>query len=167
MQITKLIIPLIISTSLLAAEIAPTTYGWIERGTLLPNNVPLEMKLDTGAKSSSIDADNIEYHEKNDEKWVTFDVNVKDKETGRTNSLSYDLPVVRKVKIRGAGGVDHRPVVLLNFCINGHTLKDEEFTLANRSKKEYQVLIGRNTLSHLGALVDPSNKFLHEDSCAK
>ncbi|HDC4321952.1 RimK/LysX family protein [Aeromonas hydrophila] len=165
MTLGKYIIPLLISTSVSANEAPQTPYGWVEHGSILPNNIMLEMKLDTGAKSSSIDADNIDYHRKNDEKWVKFDVNIKNNDTGKITSTSYDLPVKRKVEISGAGGEDHRPVVLLDICINGKILKNEEFTLANRSKKKYPVLIGRSTLEHMGALVDPSKMFLSKNTC--
>lgn len=163
----KLMIPLLIASSLSATEMHQVTYGWVEHGSILPSNTALDMKLDTGAESSSIDANNIELYIKNHKKWVKFNVDIKNKDTGETTSIPYDLPVARKVKISGAGGEDHRSVVNLDICMGGITLENEEFTLANRSNKIYPVLIGRNTLQHMGALVDSSSKYLKNGSCTK
>lgn len=157
---------LLMAASVSAADNTQVIYGWVEHGIILPNSIPLEMKFDTGAKSSSVDANGIELYEKDNTQWVRFNIDIEGTDSDKPRSVQYDLPVIRKVKISGAGGEVHRVVVLMDICIDGHSLKKEEFTLANRSNKQYPVLIGRSTLQHLGALVDSSKKFIRSGKCS-
>ncbi|MDD0842564.1 retropepsin-like aspartic peptidase RloA3 [Pseudomonas sp. Gutcm_11s] len=164
--------PVLVLLSLLVAAPAisanqPTakSIGWIEEGLLLPENVSLKMKLDTGALTSSMDASDIKRFEKDGEKWVKFNVEVQDSNTEKSVSIPFERKVERNIKVRGAGGADRRPVVRLKMCI-GNKIYDEEFSLNNRSKMLYPVLIGRRTLEHLGA-VDVSRTFTVEPKCSK
>jgi hypothetical protein len=143
----------------------PEVFGWVEEGLLLPENVSVKIKLDTGALTSSMDAKDLERFEKNGEKWVRFNVEAKDSDTGSAVSIPFERRVERNVKVRGAGGAEHRPVVLMQMCI-GHRVYSEQFSLKNRGKMLYPVLIGRRTLEHLGA-VDVSQTFTREPKCGK
>ncbi|AOE86607.1 ATP-dependent zinc protease [Pseudomonas sp. TCU-HL1] len=160
---------LALSTFMLIPAAYPATkdrakvFGWVEEGLLLPEKVSVKIKLDTGALTSSMDAKDLERFEKEGEKWVRFNVEVKDSETGEMVSIPFERPVERSVKVRGAGGAEHRPVVKLKMCIGDHVY-DEEFSLKNRGKMLYPVLIGRRTLEHLGA-VDVSRTFTTEPKC--
>jgi hypothetical protein len=80
-------------------------------------------------------------------------------------SAPFERLVERTVKVRGAGGAERRPVVLMNICI-GKQIYSEQFSLKNRGKMNYPVLIGRRTLEHLG-MVDVSKTFTLEPHCAK
>jgi hypothetical protein len=112
-----------------------------------------------------MDAKDLERFEKNGEKWVRFKVEVKDSDTGRAASIPFERRVERNVKVRGAGGAERRTVVLMNMCI-GNQLYNEQFSLKNRGKMLYPVLIGRRTLEHL-AVVDVSRTFTQEPKCGK
>ena len=138
-------------------------FGWVEEGLLLPEKVSVKIKLDTGALTSSMDAKDLERFEKDGEKWVRFNVEVKDSNSGEQVSILFERPVERSIKVRGAGGAERRPVVKLKMCI-GDRVYDEEFSLNNRGKMLYPVLIGRRTLEHLGA-VDVSRTFTTEPKC--
>lgn len=139
------------------------SFGWVEEGLLLPESVSLKLKLDTGALTSSIDASEIERFDKDGEKWVKFSVEVKDSNTDELVSIPFERKVIRNIKVRGAGGADRRPVVRLKMCI-GNKIYDEEFSLNNRSKMLYPVLIGRRTLERLGT-VDVTRTFTVEPKC--
>ena len=76
---------------------------------------------------------------------------------------TFEKPRHRKVLIRGAGGADRRPVVLMNLCM-GNTVYEEQFTLNDRSDMIYPLLLGRRTLSHLGYL-DVTRTFTHTPNC--
>lgn len=156
---------LVIPASVSQAEEQPATFGWIEEGLLLPESVSVKIKLDTGAKTSSLDAKDLERFEKNNENWVHFNVEVKDSDTGKLVSVPFERKVERNVKLRGAGGAERRPVVLMKMCI-GKKIYNEEFSLKDRGKMLYPVLIGRNTLKNLGA-VDVSKTFTLEPNCSK
>lgn len=141
----------------------PEIYGWVEESRLLPENVTVKSKLDTGALTSSLDARALERFDRNGEQWVRFKVEVKDSDTGQQVSIPFERRVERDVKVRGAGGAERRPVVLMRMCI-GNQLLDEQFSLNDRGDMLYPVLIGRRTLEHLGA-VDVSRTFTHKPDC--
>ncbi len=147
------------------AVAAPQVFGWIEEGILLPETVSVKVKLDSGALTSSMDAREIKRFKKNGEKWVAYKVIVKDSDTGKTHSTAFERPIERLIKIQGAGGSDHRVVVKMNICIGSKVYK-EEFSLNDRSKMLYPVLLGRRTIEHLG-LIDVSRTFTMEPECAR
>ncbi|MWK56959.1 ATP-dependent zinc protease [Pseudomonas otitidis] len=138
-------------------------FGWIEEGLLLPEKASLKIKLDTGALTSSMDAKDLQHFQKNGEDWVRFKVEVKDSNTGKPVAMAFERRVARNVKVRGAGGEERRPVVKMRMCI-GNRVYNEEFSLKDRGKMLYPVLIGRHTLQHLGA-VDVSRTFTTEPRC--
>lgn len=148
-----------------AATNSLRVFGWVEEGLIQPENISVKIKLDTGALTSSMDAKDLERFEKNGEHWVRFNVEVKDSKTGKMANSSFERKVVRNVKVRGAGGAEKRPVVLMQMCIGTHLYK-EEFSLKDRGKMNYPVLIGRRTLERLGA-VDASRTFTMEPRCEK
>lgn len=113
---------------------------------------PFEARLDTGATTSSIDADEIQQFERDGRKWVRFQLFNRSSQEKR----NYELPMVRNVQIKrhGADSVT-RPTVMLTFRI-GHLTVEREFTLTSREKFEYPVLLGRNVICGLAA-VDPSH----------
>ncbi|WP_432219763.1 ATP-dependent zinc protease family protein [Pseudomonas kribbensis] len=145
------------------AKAPDKVFGWVEEGVLVPENISVKIKLDTGALTSSLDAKDLESFEKDGEKWVRFKVEVKDTETGKQVSTPFERKVERRIKVRGAGGAEHRPVVLMSLCIGDHVYT-EQFSLKNRGKMNYPVLIGRRTLQSLGA-VDASRTFTVEPKC--
>lgn len=99
---------LLLPCGLPAAEPAQTAvnsshvYGWIETIRLQPDGVELEAKLDTGADTSSLDARNIELFSRDGEKWVRF--RVDGLRQGAGVSQAFERPVLRRIKVRGAGG---------------------------------------------------------------
>jgi hypothetical protein len=165
-HIAAIALALAINPVSLAATDKPTkVFGWIEEGLLMPEKVSLKVKLDTGALTSSMDAKDLERFHKNDENWVRFNVEVKDSKTGEAVNIPFERKVERNVKVRGAGGSERRPVVLMSMCL-GNQLYNEEFSLKDRGKMLYPVLIGRRTLEHLGA-VDSSRTFTMRPDCSK
>lgn len=145
----------------LPANAEPRIYGWVENGLLLPENLPVKAKLDTGAQTSSLDAKDLRRFERDGEPWVRFTVEVK--EEGKNRRVTFERKVVRDVKVRGAGGEERRPVVLMSICI-GERRYDEQFSLNNRSKMIYPVLIGRRTLEQMG-VVDVSRTYTVQPAC--
>lgn len=149
---------------LTASAIQPAVFGWIEDALLEPGQLPLKVKMDTGALTSSLDAQHIQRFKQDGEQWVRFTVEFTNSTTGKVDSLNVARRVERSVKVRGAGGVDHRPVVTMQICL-GQQLLNEQFTLNNRSKMNYPVLIGRRTLEKIG-LIDVSHTFLQLPKCS-
>ncbi|ADE15161.1 protein of unknown function DUF785 [Nitrosococcus halophilus Nc 4] len=132
--------------------------GWVERVVLIPWGVELKAKLDSGAKTSSLHAEDIERFEKDGEEWVRFIIELEGKGE-EIEPLQVEQPLVRNVRIkRHRGNAKRRPVVNLKFCLNGKGY-ETQFSLVDRSRLNYPVLFGRRFLKDV-ALIDPSKTFL-------
>jgi len=124
--------------------------GAVEPVYILPYKTALLARIDTGAKTSSIDAKNIKLFERDGQNWVSFDIVNKKANT----SHHFEKKLRRKISIKRIGQDEDRFVVNMDILFGGKTIT-EEFTLANREKFEYPVLIGRNILTGR-AVVDTS-----------
>ena len=140
-------------------------FGWVEKATLQPWDIEVKAKLDSGALTSSLDARDIEMFEQGDEEWVRFRLKLEDQASGDVFSDQIERPLYRELAVRGAGGRDERPVVLLEVCM-GDTIYEEQFSLRDREEMNYPLLLGRRTISHLG-LLDVRETFLQEPECGE
>lgn len=139
-------------------------FGWVEKGLIRPENIAVKIKLDTGALTSSMHAENLEPFERDGTPWLRFDVELEDVD-GNFVSSRFEREVLRTVDVRGAGGVEKRPVVRMSICI-GDQVYTEQFSLNDRDDMNYPVLIGRRTLEDMGA-VDVNRTFTTEPDCDK
>ncbi|XKE46537.1 RimK/LysX family protein [Halomonas organivorans] len=146
-----------------AAADEPEAYGWVEMTRIEPWGVEVKAKLDSGALTSSMQAEHIEEFERDGEDWVRFVVEVEDERTGEVVERTFEREVFRRLRVTGAGGVDRRQVVLMTLCL-GDTRYEEQFSLEDRDDLIYPVLLGRRTLQDLGEL-DVTRTFLHEPRC--
>lgn len=140
-------------------------FGWVEKVRLMPLSATIYAKLDSGALTSSMHAQDIKYFKRGGEEWVRFRIEVEDVETGKMISKRLERPLHRDIALRGAGGRDERPVVLLKLCI-GDAIYEEEFSLRDRDNMHYPALLGRRTIQHLG-LLDVTQTFRVKPSCDK
>lgn len=124
--------------------------GGVETVYVPPFEMPFQARMDTGAETSSIDAQNIIPFERDGEKWVSF--NITNRKNGQTQR--FEKPIVRKTHIVRTNQGEKRYVVHFDLKI-GEEIIDTEFTLNDRSKFEYQVLIGRNIINGR-FIIDPS-----------
>ncbi len=130
--------------------------GAVENVSITPPGEILPARIDTGAVTSSLDASNIEWFERNGDDWIRFTIiNPKTKK-----EFTLERRIVRNVKIIQAvmDDVERRPVVELEVTI-GKTTQMAEFTLSDRKHMEYPVLIGRNILMDI-MVVDVSRKHI-------
>jgi hypothetical protein len=138
-------------------------FGWVEKSTLEPWGVEVKAKLDSGALTSSMDARDIETFDKDGEEWVRFRLELTDEASGESFEEQLELPLYRDIRVRGAGGRDERPVVLMKICM-GDTIHEEQFSLRDRGEMHYPLLLGRRTIGHLG-LLDVTRTFLNSPQC--
>lgn len=164
MRTSPLLLALLLATPLAhAAEpTSPTALGWVEKVRIAPEDIIVKAKLDTGAKTSSMHAENIERFERDGEEWVRFTVAVEDADDNQV-ARTFERPLVRDLTVRGAAGKEDRPVVTMDVCI-GHSEHTEQFSLNDRDDMVYPVLIGRRTIADLGA-VDVERTFTTEPEC--
>ena len=142
--------------------------GWVEWVVLEPSNVRFKAKLDSGAETSSLHATDVEPFERNGEQWVRFHVVLTDHkeelDDDAVTELQMERPVTRDVLIkRHDQESERRYVVTLPFCIAGRQ-QEAEFTLADRGKWTYPVLLGRRFLED-EVLIDSSDSFLAAAEC--
>ncbi len=130
--------------------------GWLEWVVLEPYGLKLKGKLDTGAKTSSLHAVDIEYFQRDGKEWVRF--KTLDPRRG-TQPMTIERPLVRDVRIkRHTAAFQERPVVSLDLCL-GDQLVSAEFSLIDRRRFNYPVLLGRSLLKQERILVDASAIF--------
>ncbi|WP_439845608.1 retropepsin-like aspartic peptidase RloA3 [Aeromonas veronii] len=146
-----------------ALAATPTSYGWVEKGLIMPIGVAVKMKLDTGALTSSLDARSITRFKRDGKPWVRFMLVVTDADSGKLVKQQFERRVERSVTVRGAGGMEQRPTVTMSICL-GDKVYEVWFTLRDRSKMIYPVLLGRRLLAELGP-VDSSRTFTVQPDC--
>ena len=133
--------------------------GWLEQIEISPNNLLLHAKLDTGADTCSVHAENIIKFKQDNEDWLSFEITnrygVKEKLT---------LKIIRYAKIKTKEfGFQIRPVVNIGVCL-GSYFENIECNLVDRSHFEYPVLIGRNYLAGT-VLVNSSETYKTKPNC--
>lgn len=138
-----------------------TTIGSVEGVRLLPPDHLFEARIDTGANTSSLDARDIEFFERDGDDYVRF--TIAGEHFANSGPVELERPVSRFVRIIQASNEDHerRAVIELQYRI-GPIERVAEFTLANRKRLTYSALIGRNILKDLFA-VDVSRQFVLSD----
>jgi hypothetical protein len=134
--------------------------GWLERVKICPENLSLRAKMDTGAKTSSLNASNIKEFKRQGQKWIRF--NVVDRR-GKTKTVEKKLSKFVKIKEHNTEAVE-RPAVQLGICV-GNIYKEVEVNLTDRSVFNYPMLIGRNFLKGT-FIVDPSAIFTIKPHCS-
>lgn len=138
--------------------------GWLERIVIQPWGVRAKAKLDSGAKTSSLNAKNIKRFEQDGEEWVRFTLAIQDADTREQKELEIERPLARNVRIkRHEFHPQRRSAVMMQFCLNGRSY-ETEFTLADRAEFKYPVLLGRSFLADT-ALIDPRAKWLGLPEC--
>lgn len=127
--------------------------GEIEPVTLVGPKLTMLARIDTGATTSSVDAQNIKKYERDGKSWLKF--SIKNRKTGKITE--FESKLTRTVEIKRHGAEPQiRPITKLKMKLGTVTL-NSEFSLADRSSFEYPILIGRNVLDG-SFIVDVSKK---------
>ncbi|MCG7199677.1 ATP-dependent zinc protease [Marinobacter pelagius] len=151
----------------------PETLGFVEWVVMKDTRLRLKARLDTGAKTSSLHAVNVEEFNRNDERWVSFEIPLGDHEDQPVEGefkhddvvIVLERPVRRTVLIKRKGAPSQRRYVVdLEFCIAG-TIHTTQFSLTDRGKFSYPVLLGRRFMRDDNILVDSSDSFLASKDC--
>lgn len=112
-------------------------------------------RVDTGATTSSLNATDIIKFERDGQDWVKFNLSHQDDE----QVLPVEAAVVRTIKIRQTNAVDALRRYVVSLPIELGDIKTEtEFTLADRSRMIFPVLLGRTFLKDI-AIVDVAKEY--------
>jgi hypothetical protein len=128
--------------------------GEMEQVWLDPPGASLIARVDTGAHSSSLHAENLLEFERDGDDWVRFDVILNDEVTTLERRVTRYVRVYQQADKVGT----RRPVVAIRLRL-GDVQDSFEFTLADRSHLDFQMLLGRNFLTDM-ALVDVGKQFV-------
>ena len=137
-------------------------YGYVEKATFPDKNLTLSAKLDTGAKSASLNATNITEITKNGMPYLRFTVPTK------SGDYQFEAEYKGRVKIKVRDG-EHgseilahapikRPVVLLNLQL-GDKVRTIKVNLTNRKRFIYPLLLGRDAIIAFNSTVNPALTF--------
>lgn len=135
-----------------------TLIGWREWVTLPDAGVDwIKAKIDTGARTSSLHAFDIEEFDREGEQWVRFRVNPW--QDSDADAAIVECPVHDRRAVRSSSGhAQDRIVVLLAIRLIDRSIV-AEVTLSNRDEMGFRMLIGREALRR-GFIVDPARSFL-------
>jgi hypothetical protein len=115
--------------------------GWNEYARIFPENTLMIAKLDTGTQESSLAVSEASPFVRAKEKWVSFVV----RDT-KGASIRMERKIARTAYLTRRGGkVESRMLVKLGICV-GPVFKNLEVALDDRSKYDYDLLLGRSFL---------------------
>jgi hypothetical protein len=131
--------------------------GWREYIALPALGIgPLVAKLDTGARSAALHAENIEIYQKDGHRRIRFDVPLSS-HSKAVKSCDLVLSDQRRVK-NTSGGSELRQVVETELRL-GDVSWPAQITLTNRTDMGVPMLLGRNTIKGR-FLVHPGRSFM-------
>ncbi len=116
----------------------------------------IKVKVDTGARSSSLHAFDLEYFDRKGEKWVRFQVHPVQRK--RDKIVEVEAKILEFRSVRSSSGVaSHRPVIVTNVNLLGQCWP-VELTLASRDEMGFRMLLGREAIRRR-FLVNPGKSF--------
>ncbi len=127
--------------------------GIVEDVIFLPWGVKLTARIDTGAATTSLHAQDL----------VIKDNMAEFRMRGATDEPKVRLPVVDWRHVRSAGARQRRPVVEMEICVGPKKLPIR-VNLNDRSRMKYPVIVGRNVLKE-GFAVDCQCAHILKPTC--
>jgi ribosomal protein S6--L-glutamate ligase len=116
----------------------------------------IKVRVDSGAKTSSIQASKIKPFVKDGQDWVKFEVNPL--QDNMTISVLCEARVYSRRIVKSSIGIAEERFVIRTQVVLGGEAFDIQLTLASRDTMEYRMLLGREAL--VGRyLVNPASSF--------
>ena len=121
------------------------------------NIVNMEIRVDTGAKTSSLHVDNIKRIYNDEVPWVEFDIHPDIHDVKHVIRCQAKIEDIRTIKSSN-GTAEERYVIVTPFTLGKETWPIE-ITLTDRSDMSYLMLFGRQGMgTHV--MIDPSKRFI-------
>ena len=127
--------------------------GEVEPIYFLPMKSPFAARIDTGATTSSLDCQDVEYFERDGEK--SDPLKHKKRMTGEEHQ--FEKKVQPTFNVKRAGKDESRKAIKMDVKMGGEVFS-AVFSIADRSNFDYQGLVGRNILTGR-FLVDTSTSY--------
>ncbi|PKG39811.1 ATP-dependent zinc protease family protein [Psychromonas sp. Urea-02u-13] len=119
--------------------------------------INLQVRVDTGAKTSSLHVDNIVKFSQSGKPYVSFDIHPDVHDVNRIVNCTSPIADIRTIKSSN-GSSEQRYVIKTPIKLGDDTWPIE-ITLTNRSDMNYLMLLGREAMGD-HCLVDPSQTFI-------
>ena len=116
----------------------------------------LNVRIDTGAQTSSLHVDNITEFRRDKKKWVSFDIHPDIHNVDSIVRREARVQATRTIKSSNATK-EKRYVIETDFQLGSDNWKIQ-ITLTDRSDMTYLMLLGREAMQ--GIIVDPSEEYL-------
>ncbi len=116
----------------------------------------IKARVDSGAKTSSLHAFNIQTFKKDTELWVSFEVHPL--QDLRYPIIRCEAKIIDKRSVKSSSGVAEKRYVIKTMLCSGGDTWEIEVTLSNRDSMGYRMLLGRQAMNGR-MLVDPAASF--------
>ena len=138
--------------------------GWREMvglPDLVDRRIPA--KIDTGARTSSLHALELERFERDGHRMVRFLLDVGD---GKSQPVVCELPHADHRTITSSNGqAEDRLIIKTKMALGSHVFR-AEFSLTDRSDMKFPILVGRTALRR-GFFVDSSRSYLQSSAAER
>jgi hypothetical protein len=136
---------------------APLVIGWRECVALPDLGLTsIEAKIDTGARTSALHAEDIETFERDAATWVRFHVPHGD----RLHASDCTARLVDRRNVRNTSGEPAERWVIETMLVLNRRRWHIEVTLADRTNMTLPLILGRTALRRHSVLVDPGKSHL-------
>lgn len=105
----------------------------------------IKARVDSGARTSSIQATNIKIYGKGAHEWVSFEINPL--QDNRSITIECKAKLVDRRTVKSSSGISEERFVIKTPVTLGDKKFNIELTLANRDTMEYKMLLGREALN--------------------
>lgn len=100
-------------------------------------------KIDTGARTSSLHATDIERFERDGHRWLRFQLDIGE---GQSEPVTCEMPRAdRRIITSSNGEAQERPIIKTTLQLGSQSFR-AEFSLADRSDMRFPILVGRTAL---------------------
>ena len=120
----------------------------------------IKARVDSGAKTSSIQATNLKVYSKGAQEWVKFEVNPI--QENRSIAIECEARLVDRRMVKSSSGISEERLVVKTSVTLGKESFDIEVTLANRDTMEFRMLLGREAINNR-YMVNSAENYLAQD----
>nr|WP_249356438.1 30S ribosomal protein S6--L-glutamate ligase [Maribacter sp. ACAM166] len=120
----------------------------------------IKARVDSGAKTSSLQAANIKIVNKGANEWVKFEVSPL--QENRSIAIECQARLVDRRMVKSSSGISEVRLVIKTPITIGDSTFDIELTLANRDTMEFRMLLGREALNER-FIVNPALNYQLQD----
>jgi hypothetical protein len=118
----------------------------------------VKAKIDTGARTSTLHAFELELSERNGEPWAEFEIHPIQRSRAQPSAVSCPVRGFKRVR-SSTGHSQDRPVIRTIIQIGEHRF-DIDVTLTSRDNMGFRMLLGRGAIRRR-FWVEPDRSFLH------